>query len=115
MRPPAGEDTTLRFMLVNQGRPLHGATCSACARPLGTSYVRHVSTQRRYCDHDCYRRYQQTAMGMLWPYSSSLEAITVLTAISGWSWMMQMSALSRSLTEAYLRAHDLLTTEGGDG
>jgi hypothetical protein len=52
---------------------------------------------------------------MLWPYGTSLEAITVLAAISTWSCMMQMGALSRSLTEAYLRAHDLLTWEGGDG
>ncbi|WP_245315679.1 hypothetical protein [Bradyrhizobium neotropicale] len=104
-------------MLVNQERPRHGASCSACARPLGSSYVRHVSKQERYCDYDCYRRYQQTAMGMLWPYQSSLEAVTVLAAISSWSLMMQMGALSRSLTEAYLRAHDLLTAEaeGGDG
>ncbi|MBP1065132.1 MULTISPECIES: hypothetical protein [Bradyrhizobium] len=54
-------------------------------------------------------------MELLWPYRSSLEVIAVLAAISSWSWMMQMGALSRSLTEAYLRAHDLLTTEGGDG
>lgn len=54
-------------------------------------------------------------MGMLWPYQSSIETIAVLAAISSWSWMMQMSALSRSLTEAYLRAHSLLTTEGDDG
>ncbi len=112
MHLPAGEDTTLRFMLVNQDQPRHGATCSACARPLGSSYVRQVSTQRRYCDTDCHRRYQQKAMEMLWPYQ--LQTITVLAAISSWSWMMQMGALSRSLTEAYLRAHDLLTTEGGD-
>lgn len=45
-------------------------------------------------------------MGMLWPYHSSLETITVLTVISSWNWMMQMSALSRSLTEAFLRAHE---------
>ncbi|MEY9130769.1 collagenase-like PrtC family protease [Bradyrhizobium diazoefficiens] len=115
VRLPAGEDTALRFMLVNQERPCHGAVCSACARPLGSSYVRHVSKQERYCDQDCYRRDQQTAMELLWPYRSSLEVIAVLAAISSWSWMMQMGALSRSLTEAYLRAHDLLTTEGGDG
>ncbi|WP_249129673.1 MULTISPECIES: hypothetical protein [Bradyrhizobium] len=102
----------MRFMLVNHGRPSHGATCSACARPLGASYVRHVSTQRRYCDTDCY---QQKAMEMLWPYRSSFEAVTMLAAISSWSWMMQMGALSHSLTDAYLRAHSLPTTEGGDG
>ncbi|WP_314958553.1 hypothetical protein [Bradyrhizobium cosmicum] len=96
----------MRFMLVNQQGPRHDGTCSACAQPLGSSYVRHVPTERRYCDYDCYRRYQQTSVEMLWPYRSSLEAITVLTAISGWIWMMQMGALSHSLTEAFLRAHD---------
>lgn len=45
-------------------------------------------------------------METLWPYRSSLEAITVFAAISSWSWMMQMSALSRTLTEAFLRAHE---------
>ena len=100
-------------MLVNQQSPRLGAACSACARPLGASYLRHASMQARYCNYDCYR--QQTTMGIFWPYRSSLEAITVLTAISTWSLMMQMGAHSRSLTEAYLRAYDLLTTEGGDG
>ena len=103
----------MKFMLVNQETPRLGAACSACARPLGASYLRHASMQARYCDYDCYR--QQATRGIFWPYRSSLEAITVLTAISAWSLMMQMSAHSRSLTEAYLRAYDLLTTEGGDG
>ena len=100
-------------MLVNQQSPRLGAACSACARPLGASYLRHASMQARYCNYDCYR--QQTTMGIFWPYRSLLEAITVLTAISTWSLIIQMGALSRSLTEAYLRAYDLLTTEGGDG
>ena len=100
-------------MLVNQETPRPGAACSACARPLGASYLRHASMQARYCDYDCYR--QQATMGIFAPYRGSLEAISMLTAISAWSLMMQMSALSRSLTEVYLRAHDLLTMEGGDG
>ncbi|MGY8638024.1 hypothetical protein RAD15_36685 [Bradyrhizobium sp. 14AA] len=53
-------------------------------------------------------------MDLLWP-RSPFEAIAVLTAISSWSWMIQMGALSRSLAEVYLREYDLLTTEGGDG
>lgn len=99
-------------MLVNQEHPGHGGVCRACARPLGASYVRHVSKQERYCDYGCYR--QQTAMDMLWP-GSSLETIAALAAISSWSWMIQIGALSRALAEAYLREYDLLTTEGGDG
>ncbi|MBB4367412.1 hypothetical protein GGD63_000181 [Bradyrhizobium sp. cir1] len=98
-------------MLVNQEHPCHDAACSACARPLGSSYVRHVSKQERYCDYDCYR--QRTTMDMLWP-RSPFEAIAVLTVLTSLSWMIQMGALSRSLAEAYLREYDLLTTEGGD-
>jgi hypothetical protein len=99
-------------MLVNHeaGR---GTACSACAKPLGSSYVRHVRTQQRYCNYDCYRR-QLTITETTWPYRSSLETTIVLAAISSWTCMMQMGALSRSLTESFLRAHDLLTTEGGD-
>jgi hypothetical protein len=92
----------MRFMFVNQEGPRHGGTCSACAQPLGASYVRHVPAERRYCDYDCYRRYQQTTVEMLWPYRSSLEAITV----SSWNWILQTGALSRSLTEAFLRAYE---------
>ncbi|MGX1323017.1 collagenase-like PrtC family protease [Bradyrhizobium sp. USDA 377] len=98
-------------MLVNQEHPCHGAVCGACDRPLGSSYVRHVSKQERYCDYDCYR--QRTAMDMLRPHSP-FEAIAVLTAMASWSWMIQMGALSRALAEVYLREYDLLTTEGGD-
>ncbi|WFU20959.1 hypothetical protein QA649_22815 [Bradyrhizobium sp. CB1717] len=52
-------------------------------------------------------------MDMLRP-RSPFEAIAVLTAMASWSWMIQMSALSRSLAEVYLREYVLLTTEGGD-
>ncbi|WP_271581032.1 hypothetical protein [Bradyrhizobium sp. CCBAU 45389] len=99
-------------MLVNQEHPCHGTVCSACDRPLGSSYVRHVSKQERYCDYDCYS--QQTVIDMLWPRRGPFEAIAVLTAVAGWSWVFQMGALSRSLAEAYLREYDLLTPEGGD-
>lgn len=96
----------MRFMLVNQEGPRHAGTCSACAKQLGSSYVRHVPAERRYCSHDYYRRYQHTTVEMLWPYRSSLEAITVFTATSSWSWILQMGVVSRSLTEAFLRAYD---------
>lgn len=100
----------MRFMLVNQECPRHGAACSACAQPLGSSYVRHVSKQERYCDYDCYRRYHQTAIDMLWPYRSSLEAITVLAAISGWSCMMHMGALA--LADRGISAHARPSDQG---
>jgi hypothetical protein len=114
-RLAAGEEVSLKFMLVNRGLPADGSACSACAQPLGSSYLRHVPTRRPYCDYECYRRYQLTAMAMPWSDPSSIEAIAVWTAIASWSCMMQIGVLSRSLTEAFLRAHDLLLPEGGDG
>ncbi|MBR0716171.1 hypothetical protein JQ632_19695 [Bradyrhizobium liaoningense] len=106
----------MKFMLVNQGRPGEGSACSACAEPLGSNYLRHVPTRRPYCDYDCYRQYRLTAMAMPWSDPGSLEAITVFAAIASWSWMMQIGALSHALTEAFLRAHDLLLLpEGRDG
>ena len=58
MRPLAGEDRTLKFMLVNRTnapwRHLQRVRPAA-----GLELVRHVSTQRQYCEYDCYRRYQR--------------------------------------------------------
>jgi hypothetical protein len=102
----------LKFILVNRELPADGSACSACAKPLGSSYLRHVPTRRPYCDYECYQRYRLIAMP--WFDPGSMEAIMVWTAIASWSCMMQIGALSRSLTEA-LRAHDLLLPEGGDG
>jgi hypothetical protein len=113
----------MRFVLVNHAPPGHGSACSTCSRPLGSSYLRHVPTQRRYCDHECYRRYQPMAMAVPWQaaaggvatYRNAIETITVLAAISSWSYMMQVGTLSRSLTGAFLSSHDLITMEGDDG
>jgi hypothetical protein len=102
-------------MLVNRGLPADGSACSACAQPLGSSYLRHVPTRRPYCDYECYQRYRLTAMAMPWSDPGSIEAITEWTAIASWSCLIQIGALSHSLTEVFLRAHDLLLPEGGDG
>lgn len=114
-RLAAGEEVSLKFMLVNRGLPADGSACSACAQPLGSSYLRHVPTRRPYCDYECYQRHRLTAMVMPWSDPGSIAAITVWSTIVSLSCMMQIGALSRSLTEAFLRAHDLPLQEGGDG
>ena len=106
----------MKFVLVNHEPPGEGAVCSTCSQPLGSSYIRHVHTQRRYCDHDCYSRYRPANVMMPWSaaaYSSSIEMIMMLTAISSWSLILRMEVVSRSLVQAILRARDF-TTEGGD-
>ena len=46
----------MKFVLVNHRTPLGSSACLHCSRPLGVGYLREISTQRPYCDHDCYRR-----------------------------------------------------------
>ena len=56
----------MKFILVNHRTPSRPSACIECARSLGSGYLRDVSTQRRYCDHDCYSRYQAKSLFMPW-------------------------------------------------
>jgi hypothetical protein len=62
----AKERTNMKFILVNHRTPSPPSNCIACARSLGAGYLRDVSTQRRYCDHDCYLRYETMSLFMPW-------------------------------------------------
>jgi hypothetical protein len=119
----------MKFVLVNHEPPLCAATCSTCSRSIRTGYVRHVRTQQRYCDYDCYRRGEFTTFLMQWPMPgrtelaagnveavarSMIETLAVLSAISWWSCTIQTWTFARALTGAYLDGRDLITTEGGD-
>ena len=120
----------MKFVVVNHEPPSHESTCSACARSLRSGYVRHVRTQQRYCGYDCYRRHQLSAALMSWPLCQlktasapksiaasrriAVEAIAVSSAIAYWSYITQMWALSRSLTQAFLSVRELMTLKGGD-
>jgi hypothetical protein len=113
----------MRFVLVNHGPPGRASICSACSRPLGSSYVRHVRTPRRYCDHNCYLQDQVTSASMPWlvatraadelapVYRESVQAITSLAVASWLSYATQMNAFSRSLTEVLLCMRDLTGME----
>ena len=121
----------MKFVVVNHEPPSREAACSTCSRPLRSGYVRHVRTQRRYCDYDCYRRNELVTLMMQWSMPSStgtqatesialaarnaVEVLSVLGAVSCWSYTMQMWTLSRALTDAFLGANDLMMMEGGDG
>ena len=54
----------MKFVLVNHRTPVEASTCIECSRPLGRGYLRDVSTQRQYCDHDCYVRYESKSLSM---------------------------------------------------
>lgn len=119
----------MKFVVVNHEPPSRAATCSTCSRSLGSGYVRHVRTQRRYCNYDCYRRGELATLLMQWskPGRSELAAwnveaaagdmiqmLAVLGAISCWSCTIQTWSFATALTGAYLGGRDLLTMEGGD-
>jgi hypothetical protein len=127
----SGEGGFMKFVVVNHAPPSQEAACSTCSQPLRSGYVRHVRTQRRYCDYDCYRKNQLMTLVMPWPMPdlagtpatetvaaaarSAVDVIAVLGAVSCWSYTMQMWTLSRALTDAFLGANDLMMMEGGDG
>ncbi|MDN5004759.1 hypothetical protein ACFQZO_28300 [Bradyrhizobium sp. GCM10027634] len=117
----------MKFVLVNHEPPLRTAACSACSRPIQSGYVRHVRTQLRYCDYDCYRRGELATLLMQWPMPAELaagnieaaarsmmEMFAVLSAVSCWSCTIQIWTVARALTGAFLDGRDLITTEGGD-
>ena len=115
----------MRFVLVNQGLP-GASNCAACSRALGSSYLRHVPTQRRYCDHDCYRR-DQLMRASPWlaamhapeeiapAYQDTVQIATSLVAASCWGYAVQLGAISQSLTEALLCMRDLMRMRESDG
>lgn len=114
----------MKFILVNHRSPLNTATCTDCAQPLGTGYLREVSSQRQYCDHDCYLRYRTKSLFMPWltaerddrlpatwssaawpatPYVASCVLIVSFSAATCW--------YSISLAKAALRVGELMATE----
>jgi hypothetical protein len=56
----------MKFVLVNHRTPVDASSCIECSRPLGRGYLRDVSTQRQYCDHDCYLQHEAKSLFMPW-------------------------------------------------
>jgi hypothetical protein len=118
----------MKFVVVNHDPPLPTVTCSTCSRSIRSGYVRHVRTQRRYCDYDCYRRGELVTLFMRWPMpgwtepaaenvefaGNMIETLAVLSAVSCWSCTIHAWTFARALTGAYLAGRDLITMEGGD-
>jgi hypothetical protein len=102
----------MKFILVNHRTPLHSPTCAECSQSLASGYLKAVSTQRQYCDYDCYRRYEARYLMTPWlssvPYEAPLELMTSFAAAS--------CCYSIALAEATLRVGELVTAEisGGD-
>jgi hypothetical protein len=100
------EHGDMKFILVNHRTPLDRAACIRCSRSLGPGYLRDVSTQRPYCDYDCYLRSETERLYMPWlaltradTYVAALEMIASFAAAS--------CRCSISLAEAAMRAGDV--------
>jgi hypothetical protein len=44
----------MRFLFVSDRVPRAPSTCANCSTPIGTSYLRDLSSRRLYCDRRCY-------------------------------------------------------------
>jgi hypothetical protein len=49
----------MNFVLVNDRTPRAPSVCAHCSTPIGLGYLRDVSSQLPYCDHECYVRYSK--------------------------------------------------------
>ena len=109
----------MKFILVNHRTPLNTATCTECERSLGTGYLREVSSQRQYCDYDCYLRDEARSLFMPWlsvsgdgpaahwpvtPYAASIELMASFAAATCW--------YSISLAKTAVRVSEMIATEG---
>jgi hypothetical protein len=87
----------MKSIFVNHRTPLGPSHCFACSRSLGPGYLRDLSTQRPYCDHDCYARHQTASLFMPW---------LAVTGADPWPWWYSIS-----LVETGLRLGELMATE----
>jgi hypothetical protein len=101
----------MKFILVNHRTPLDSPTCAECARSLASGYLKAVSTQRQYCDYDCYVRYETRDLLTPWLIASCEVPFEMLT-----SYVAASCSYSIALARAALWVGELVTAEvsGGD-
>jgi hypothetical protein len=96
----------MKFVLVNHRTPLLKPTCAECAGPLASGYLKAVSTQRQYCDYDCYARHEARGLLSPWltaPHEAPFELMTSLATAS--------CCYSIAFARAALRVGELMTAE----
>jgi hypothetical protein len=97
----------MKFVLVNHRIPLNHPTCAECSGSLGSGYLKAVSTQRQYCDHDCYVRSEARTSGLNASHAISLEMMTSFAAAS--------CCYSLAMARAAVRIGELVTSEISGG
>jgi hypothetical protein len=113
----------MKFVLVNHRTPLGSSACLHCSRPLGVGYLREISTQRPYCDQDCYRRDETrrlftpwlvapaAASGLVTGHAASLGLMTSFAAAACWGYAIPLSAVAISLVQAALGMRELMSAD----
>ena len=96
----------MKFILVNHRTPLDSPTCADCSRSLASGYLKAVSTQRRYCDYDCYVRYEGRALLSPWLAESFKVPFEIMT-----SFVAASCSCSIAFAGAALRVGELVTAE----
>jgi hypothetical protein len=113
----------MKFILVNHRTPLGHSSCVECCRPLESGYLREVSTQRRYCDQDCYLRYEAKSLFMPWlaaAHANQGRSANVPTQLGMIASLATASCLcyaipitmASSMVGSALRMQELMTTKG---
>jgi hypothetical protein len=96
----------MKFILVNHRTPLDRPVCAECSRSLVSGYLKAVSTQRQYCDHDCYVRNEAQNLLAPWLAASCEVQFEMIT-----SFFAASCSYSVALAKAALRVGELATAE----
>ncbi len=96
----------MKFILVNHRTPLESPICAACSRSLVSGYLKAVSTQRQYCDQDCYARHEARNWPAPWLVASHEVPFDMVT-----SFFAASCSYSIALAKAALRVGELLAAE----
>jgi hypothetical protein len=96
----------MKFILVNHRTPLDRATCAECSRSLAAGYLKAVSTQRQYCDYDCYVRYEGRNLLAPWIVVSHEVPFDMIT-----SFFAASCSYSIALAKMALRVGELAAAE----
>jgi hypothetical protein len=96
----------MKFILVNHRTPLDSPTCAECSRALVSGYLKAVSTQRQYCDYDCYVRYERRNVLAPWFVASHQIPFDMITSFVAVSY-----SYSIALAKMALQVGELVTAE----
>src|SRR5579859_3455026 len=96
----------MKFILVNHRTPLDSPACAECSRSLMSGYLKAVSTQRQYCDYDCYLRYEARNMLTPWLTASYEVPVELMTSLA-----VASCCYSIALARVVLQVGRLVTAE----